>query len=170
MNTKSSKFWGFALPVSILILAAAYYIKVPAVRHAIDARTDVGKRFLGRFVQEPEVIELPTKKAPVITSNPAGAPFASKPAIIEKPATPEPFDLQKLARNPALWPKKVALKKAANFPAVVNDKVIGNVTVPVGVEVNLKAIKDGKVGLEYQGGGAWLAVDDTDLATRAVGR
>ncbi len=69
--------------------------------------------------------------------------------------TPAPvFDLQKLAREPARWPKKVALRKASTFPAVLNGKAIGSLVAPVGAEANLQAIRDGKVALVYQGGGA----------------
>ena len=52
---------------------------------------------------------------------------------------------------------------------MVDGKVVGSLKAPVGSETNLKAIKDGKVGVEYQGGGAWLAVGDTDLEARVMG-
>jgi hypothetical protein len=114
------------------------------------------------------------KSAPAASSSGSQteAPWTSKPEVAAVKAAPTPvpvFDLQKLSHDPSLWPKKVALKKEATFPAVVDGKVVGSVIAPAGVETNLKSIKDGKVGVEYQGGGAWLAVGDTDLEARVMG-
>jgi hypothetical protein len=167
MSTKPSKIWAFALPVSLLILASAYYIKVPSARQFIDAHTSLGRQWLGRFVPEPEVIEIPARKpskdsAPEIAAYP-GPGASPEPS---QSAQPQQMDLPTLATKPELWPKKIVLKKAITFPAVVNGKVVGNLIAPMGAEANLKIIKDGKLGVEYQGGGAWLAVEDTDLASR----
>jgi len=169
MSTKPSLFWSMALPFSLLILAAAYYIKVPAARAFIDAHTSLGREWLGRYVSQPQVIELPAEKPPAYSGGP-GTNIDPTPKIspVPVPAAPEPFSLQKLAGDPAHWPKKVILKKEVTFPAVVNGKVVGNLNAPAGSEVSLKAIRDGKIGVEYQGGGAWLAVEDTDLMARAT--
>jgi hypothetical protein len=170
MSHKTSKFWLFAFPVSLVILAGAYYVKIPAARKFIDAHTSIGNQLFGRFVHDTVVVEKvpapekPTDPLAALTA-PAGAGSRPAPAV---PATPRVFDLQQLARDPAHWPRKVTLKKPATFPAVVNGKVVGSLTAPIGAEANLKSIKDGKVGLEYQGGGAWLAVEDTDLAARVM--
>ncbi|MDR3401273.1 MAG: hypothetical protein P4L99_02150 [Chthoniobacter sp.] len=168
MSHKPSTFWAFALPVSLVILAAAYYIKIPSARAFIDAHTSLGHQLFGSFVHDTVVVETKPAKA----DDPLASMLTDKGSTAEaKPATPTPipvFDLQKLARDPAHWPKKVALKKPTVFPAVVNGKPVGSLVAPVGAEANLKTIKDGKVGLEYQGGGAWLAVEDTDLAVRAM--
>ena len=173
MSHKPSTFWVLALPVSLVILAAAYYIKIPSARKFIDAHTSLGHQLFGSFVHDTVIIE--TKPAQgddslAGTINERGTAANVPPA---RPAAPTPvpvFDLQKLARDSALWPKKVALKKATTFPAVVNGKVVGSLIAPVGAEANLKMIKDGKIGLEYQGGGALVPVEDTDLATRAMAR
>jgi hypothetical protein len=84
------------------------------------------------------------------------------------PAT-GPLDLQAIASDRTKWPKKVVLTKAAAFPAVLNGKVVGSLTAPVGAEATLVSIKDNKVGLEFNGGGAWLPVDQTDLLARVAG-
>jgi hypothetical protein len=60
----------------------------------------------------------------------------------------------------------VLLKKAQEFPAVVAGKVVGKVEAPTGTEARLMSIQDGKLGVEYRGGGAWVAVEETDLAQR----
>ncbi|MEP6670967.1 MAG: hypothetical protein ABJF10_17540 [Chthoniobacter sp.] len=168
MSHKSSTFWVFALPVSLVILAAAYYIKIPSARRFIDAHTSLGHQLFGSFVHDTVIIETkpPKDDDPLsVTINERGTAANVKPAV----PTPVPvFDLQKLARDPSHWPKKVMLKKATGFPAVVGGKVVGSLTAPVGAEANLKMIKDGKIGLEYQGGGALVPVEDTDLAVRAM--
>jgi hypothetical protein len=163
MSTKPSKIWALALPVSLLILASAYYIKVPSARQFIDAHTSLGRQLLGRFVAQPEVIELPAPKSS--RESPPNIAAYPGPGATPEPAQ-GPMDLPTFATKPELWPKMVVLKKAVTFPAVVNGKVVGNLTAPAGSEANLKIIKDGKLGVEYQGGGAWLKVEDTDLAAR----
>ena len=170
MTHKTSKFWLFAFPVSLVILAGAYYIKIPSARKFIDAHTSIGNQLFGRFVHDTVVVEkvpAPDKAEDPLAALIAPTGAGSKP-VTAPPATPRVFDLQQLARDPAHWPRKVTLKKPATFPAVVNGKVVGSLTAPTGAEANLKSIKDGKVGLEYQGGGAWLAVEDTDLAARVM--
>ena len=177
MSHKSNKFWLCALPVSLLILAAAYYTKVPAARRFIDAHTSLGRQLFGSFVHDTVIIETVPRPARTVEQSAADAPRSSladaKPAPVAIPATPTPrpvFDLQKLAGDPSLWPKKVTLKKAATFPAVVGGKVVGSLVAPAGAEANLKGIKEGKLGVEYQGGGAWLPAGDTDLEARVMGQ
>lgn len=173
MTTKPSLIWSLALPVSVLILVSAYYIKVPAARHFIDAHTSLAREYLGRFVSEPEVREIAAKRAKPAEFSVSPVLHQASPTPVETPAKPKPpavFDLQELARDRSQWPKKVTLKKPSNFPAVLNGKVVGSLTAPVGAEANLVAIKDGRIALEFQGGAAWFAVDDTDLAARVLAR
>jgi hypothetical protein len=179
MSHKSNKFWLCALPVSLLILVAAYYIRVPAARRFIDAHTSLGRQFLGGFVHDTVVYETVPKPSKPVSPYaasvvaPPSPPPPEKPAPVEIAMTPAPrpvFDLQKLAGAPSLWPKKVVLIKATTFPAVVGGKVVGTLVAPAGAEANLKGIKEGNVGVEYQGGGAWLPVGDTDLETRVMGK
>jgi hypothetical protein len=169
MSHKSSKFWLFALPVSLLILVAAYYIKVPSARRFIDAHTSLGNQLFGSFVHDAVVYEtVPRSENPGDSrvANEKTVPITAPPTLTPRPV----FDLQKLAVDPSLWPKKVTLQKATTFPAVVGGKVVGSLVAPAGAETNLKGIKEGKVGVEYQGGGAWLPVEDTDLKARVMGQ
>jgi hypothetical protein len=164
-------FWTFiGLPVSLLILAFAYYKYVPTARAWIDARTPLGKQFFGRFVSDsgqgadnaaPAGDAGNQSDIPGISQNSAPAPGG--PAPVQQPVV---YDLQTLAQNSSLWPRQVRLRKATKFPAVVDGKEVGSLVAPSGTEVNLLKIQQGKLGLEYKGGGAWLAADDTDLATR----
>ncbi len=194
-NKKSSKMWSIALMLSVVFLAAAYYIKVPEFRKFVDSKTPVAHEYLGRFVQEPvvkiewkgEMDPLLAKPTPARSENAAMAPMRKAPEtpapapVIAKvpdapvlPAAPSPGpndvapDLAKIAGNRALWPKKVTLTKDATFPAVLNGKIVGSLVAPAGSEAILHSIKDDKVGLEFNGGGAWLPAGDTDLLARAA--
>jgi len=168
MSHKTSKFWLFAFPVSLVILAGAYYIKIPSARKFIDEHTTLGHQLFGRFVHDTVIVE--KAPAPEKPEDPY-ASLANQPNAgpgTKPPAAPKVFNLQELAHDPAHWPRKVALKKPTTFPAVVSGKVVGSLIAPIGAEANVKSIKDGKVGVEYQGGGAWLAVEDTDLVARVM--
>lgn len=171
MSHKPSVIWLFALPASLVILAGAYYIKIPSARKFIDEHTSLGRTLFGRFVSDTVIVEHRSAPPPNPADNVPETPWPNKVAAEKATPTPVPvFDLQKLARDPSQWPKKISLKKEATFPAVVSGKVVGSLIAPVGAEANVKSIKDGKVGVEYQGGGAWLAVGDTDLEARVMGR
>ena len=109
---------------------------------------------------------------PVDQGQPISAtPSPDSPALKPPPAptylTPNGMvDLVKLSANQADWPKAVVLRKAKEFPAVVDGKVVGKIIVPKDTEVRLLKIEAGKLGLEYRGGGLWADTDDTDLADR----
>lgn len=158
-------FWTGALLLSLVFLAAAYYIRVPTVRTAIDARAPWVNGFLGQFVEDSPVAVAPR---PVPIEEPLAAPERAEPTSPpkEKTAPPEIFDLRKLAADRAAWPVAVTLARATDFPAVVDGKVVGSVTAPKGAEVKLVTISGGKLGVDYQGGGAWLFVEETDLMAR----
>ncbi len=193
MSKKKSGVWSIAMPLSVVFLAAVYYIKVPEVRKEVDARTPVVRNLLGRFVQETgtKVIVLPPEQDPAFAkpkstrmAESANAPATPAPMIAKVPApsvppvapppvaepSPAPSaaapDMSKIASDRTLWPKKVVLTKSATFPAVLNGKVVGTLVVPVGAEANVVSIKDDKIGLEFNGGGAWLPANQTDLIAR----
>ena len=195
MSQKKSKIWSIALPLSVLFLGAAYYIKMPNVRQAVDARTPVVRNLLGRFVQEPvKVVVLQGEQDPLfakskpahpaVPEKAAPAPARQAPAQAPEPmpvpeppavAPPAPLvpsapDWPAIARDRSLWPKKVTLTQPATFPAVLNGKVVGSLVAPAGAEANLVAIKEDKVGLEFNGGGTWLPADQTDVLARVKPR
>jgi len=170
MSQKASKFWVFAFPVSLVVLAGAYYIKVPAARQFIDQHTSLGHKLFGSFVHDGESFERRSAPSSIPSPSVPGSSSERREVAVNAAPTPVPvFDLQKLASDASLRPKKVSLKRETSFPAVVSGKVVGSIVAPVGSEVNLMTIKDGKIGVEYQGGGAWLAVEDTDLERRVMG-
>ncbi len=174
-----SLFWSLAFVFSLVFLAAAYYITSGNVRTAVDARAPWVHNYLGQFVRDSSESKTTTSK-----QNSAEAPDTA-PRFVEASATPVPstpvpvpvappepevFDLNKLAKNPATWPAKIMINKATDFPAVVNGRKAGMVHVPAGTEVKLATIIGGKLGVEYQGGGAWLLVEETDLVARTMNK
>lgn len=137
----------------LAVVAGGSYLKVPAAREAVDARLPFVKTTLARF------------GVPVETEGGAGtvAPGAREPAAV----LDEAAAFTALAADPTAWPRTVRLARPVEFPAVVGGKEVGKVLLKAGTEVNLARIKDGSVGLEYQGGGAWVKPADTDVLARA---
>ena len=134
----------------LLVVGAVSYWKVKGTRDFVDQKMPFVKETLSRFGAAPA-------DAPSDASSTTDAVPAPAPALMT---------FQTLAADPTAWPRAVRLKKAVEIPAVVGGKEVGKVMVKAGTEVNLARIKDGKVGVEYQGGGAWLEPDETDLMER----
>ena len=132
-------------------VGAVSYVKVQGTRDFMDQKMPFVKGLLGRFVAAPAEGEAPA-------TAPDGTPVAPAPA---------PMTFEKLAADPTAWPRTVRLKKAVQLPAVVNGKEAGKVTVNAGTEVNVARIANGNVGIEYQGGGAWVKPEETDVMERA---
>jgi hypothetical protein len=116
-----------------------------------------------------EVIAEPAPSAPA-----ESAPVLDEPARAAQAATDNPIpaetekvDIAWLGASRERWPKTVTLKRTVNFPAVISGKVAGRFDAPAGTVANLVLIRDGKVGVEYRGGGALLDPRDTDLLERA---
>ncbi len=180
------------MPLSVVFLAAVYYIKVPAFRNAVDERTTIVNGLLGRFVQEsgtkvivlrgeldpmfakskegrePGQVPAVATPAPAITKGPEAVSPTAPVAPVQASATPAPVaaDFQTIAADRTKWPKKVALTKAVTFPAVLNGKIVGSLVAPAGTEANLVQITGGKLGLEFNGGGASVPVGETDFLRR----
>ncbi len=131
----------------LVVVAAGSYWKVPAVRDAVDERLPLVKKTLARFV---------------------GA--ASGETTAESSTETPPMDpailFQTLASDPDSWPRTVHLLKAVEFPAVVGGREVGKALVKAGSEVKLVRIQNGSLGVEYQGGGAWVKPSDTDFLQR----
>ena len=169
-----SRLWLLGPPFAIVVSILAYYVAFPSVRGWMDAHFPWMAEHIGSHlpVRGGEVREMRPK---TVAAMPVREPVPTPPPV---PATPPPpvkpvylsadgaVDLPTLSANPADWPKVLALRKPHEFPAVVEGKAVGNVIVPKGAEVKLLKIEAGKLGLEYRGGGAWVGVDETDLAER----
>ena len=141
--------------LAVLVVACAVsYVKGPATREFVDPKLPFVKGLLGRFVAAPA--DAPAEGAAADAT--PGAPLAPAPVAMT---------FEKLAADPTSWPRTVRLKKAVQLPAVVNGKEAGKITVNAGTEVNVARIANGSVGIEYQGGGAWVKPEETDLMERA---
>jgi hypothetical protein len=172
-------FWSMAFVFSLVFLAAAYYITSQNVRTSVDARAPWVHHYLGPFVRESSdskttaskqsSAEAPDTAPRFVETNATPVPTTPVP-VPAAPPEPEVFDLNKLAKNPAAWPAKIMINKATDFPAVVNGRKAGMIHVPSGTEVKLAKISDGKLGVEYQGGGAWLLLEETDLVARTMNK
>ncbi len=167
MKKTISKLWLLGPPISLLLVAAALYVKQPWARDMVDTHCPWIKESVGKYAPPFDVVFVGAPETP------AAQPQVSAPVIPSRGASPnaapavKPFDLQKVFADAALWPKTVVLKRPAEFPAVRNGRVIGSLKVPIGGEARVVKVTNGKVGLEYQGGGAWLVPGDTDFVERA---
>jgi len=178
MRKSPNKLWALGPPLSLLLLAFAYYVKVPSFRDSVDKHFPWAREHLAQFVPEPTVVMIKDPANPPETDsaqpNPGDASLPPSPtgagksktnasSIPTPEAREEPLTLERFAANPALWPKKVKLRKTIEFPAVLNGKVVGKIQAPPGTEANLRKIKDQQLGVEFQGGGAWVPIAETDL-------
>jgi hypothetical protein len=164
-------FWLLAFLGSLVILAAAYYVTSSSIRTAIDPRLPWVATYLRPYIRDSgETASVPPKTKATPEASPAASSAAPAAPVRPVVTEPEVFDLKKLAANREAWPAKVTITKATHFPAVVNGKVVGGVTAPVGTEVGLVTISGGKIGVQYQGGGAWVFVEETDLVARTQKR
>jgi hypothetical protein len=162
------------IPLMVVVLIAAYFLKVPSVPKAITERGPWASGVVGRYVdKEVAVTQLPAPKASDVS---AGIPTPMpKPTVLDVqkiPSTPAPattpFDVRDFAMKRAQWPKTVALTKATEFPVVAKGKVLGYLEAAVGTEVKLLTISGGKLAVEYQGGGAWVFAEETDIASKTT--
>ena len=127
--------------ILLVILAGVAYVKVAPLRQSVDSNAPWFKEKVGHYLVHTEE---PAPTVPVLPT----------------------LTLEGFAAQPALWPKTVSLKNHVEFLAVVHNETVGTVRVSPGTEVHLVKISNGKLGLEYQGGGAWVIPQMTDLVER----
>jgi hypothetical protein len=151
MKEGSSAVRLLVLLALLVVVAAGSYWKVPAARDAVDEKLPVVKETLARFGAAPDG-----------ESAAGGSPEGTPPAPVDPAGL-----FETLAADPTSWPRTVHLRKAVEFPAVIGGKEFGKVLVKPGSEARLVDIKNGMLGLEYQGGGARVKPDDTDFLQRA---
>jgi hypothetical protein len=121
-----------------------------------------------------ETKPIPAKSPAVSQSPPATGKVVSKetpPASAVKPkptatATPAPMDLATISKSPAQWPKTVLLKQPAAFPAVLDGKIVGEIQVPAGTQVNIVSVQAEGVTAEYRNGKKQLPAGATDIIER----
>jgi hypothetical protein len=175
----SKLFWTTVLVGAIVMTGYVYYLKYPEVQESVDARLPMAKELNTKILavlshgnnplRAPEPVpETPvqavskTAPTPVVVAAPVAKPVAGVAEVPRQPV-PDTVDMAQLSQSRADWPKLVVLKKSVEFPAVLDGKMVGTVKAPAGTQVKLIMIKDSRVGVEYQGGGAMVDVANTDL-------
>jgi hypothetical protein len=155
-NNSGLYFLFFAL---IIIGLGVAYARLPAFRGIADAKAPWFKEKVGHYLVSSKPGDAPDAPG----GGDAPAPGGTAPDGANQSA---PFTIATFEAHPESWPKTLALKKPTEFPAVLDNKKVGTVTAPAGAQVHLVDVKNGRLGVEYQGGGAWLMPDATDLKTR----
>ena len=166
MNDQPSRLWLIGPPISLMLLAGALYVKVRDVRLFVDRTCPSIRNSVGKYAP-PFLVDVKSKaftdvRHPAETVRPTEAAPAPAPT-----PTPKPFDLPTVCADSNRWPKTVSLNKVVEFPAVIECKVVGKVKAPAGSEARVVSVRNGKIGVEYRGGGAWLEFGDTDFVERA---
>ncbi len=193
MDEQPSKLWNVALVFSLLLLAAIAYVKYQPARTLVDTKCPWVKEQLTKYgIQIPDLAAAGQADADAAAPAPANAapvsaPAAVAPAAFQAASTPAPapvkaaprttLNLAQIAADQSVWPKKVRLKKDTTFPAVVDKKQVGKLSVPAGTEVGLYQVQADKLAVTYSPngsidttGGTLVSPDDTDLVARVNGR
>ena len=154
MEEEHSKLWRLALILSLIAFVAAAYFRIPSFRTYVDENYPWVKAQLAQHGLQ-------------ITDAPSEAKTESAPSEpAHQPTQTASINLDQLALNRSLWPKDVTLKKQIVFPAVVDGREAGKIAVPAGTMVQLYRIENHKLGVVFNGGGAWVQVAETDLPER----
>jgi len=118
-------------------------------------------------------VEPPGAESVPATPVPEVAP--PKPIIVLATPPPQPTpprppvaDRKALALNPTQWPRQVSLTQPQTFPALLNGKVIGSITVPAGTVVKLLAVQENALIVEYQGARHTVTTPATDLIDQVL--
>ena len=151
-------------PISLMLLAITLYVKYSDVRSFVDRTCPWVKNNIGRYA--PAFPVEPKPEPPSVEFQPAPSRPTAAVAATPVPA-PKPFNLATVCAEAGRWPKSVAIKKAVEIPSVIGGNVVGKLRLTAGCEVHVASVRDGKVGIEYRGGGAWLDLESTDFVERA---
>ena len=108
---------------------------------------------------------VPATPVPVIVT-PDPLPLAVA-APVATPPPPPTLDLATVARTPALWPAQVTLLKPVAFPVLLEGRVAGAVTVPIGTGLRLMRVSGQFVEVEYHAEKHVVPAASTDLLQRS---
>jgi hypothetical protein len=146
-----------------VVLVGIAYARVPPFREFADAKAPWFKQNIGHYL----VGSAPGGDARATggDAQTPGGDAADPNSVTGKKGV----DFADFAAHPASWPKTLAIKVDTQFPAVINNKMVGSVRAPAGSEVHLVSVENGKLGVEYRGGGAWVKPEATDLSERVPG-
>jgi|GEM_PF-2516762 len=130
-----------------------------------------GDAVQGAPAESPSAVATPVAAAqPPSTVAPVAVvqtpPVAPAPAAVAISTPVAAMDIATLDNTPSEWPKIVTLKVPVDFPVVMNGQTVGNAVVPVGMRVNLVALKGEQAQVEYQGASKLIPFNSTDVLER----
>ena len=191
MEDRPSKLWRLALVATLALLVIVAYIRIEPFRQIVDDKcpwikqqlAERGIRLEGSSIIQTVPAALSSSAQETAPQNAALAPAreaSSAPVAPSFPATSSSGggaartgDINHLVADHSLWPKTVKIKQATSFPAVVDGKKVGEISLPAGTEVKLVQVQPDKIGVAYSPdgkvanlGGVWLKTTDTDLLER----
>ncbi len=154
------------------------------VRHETDSPPP---RHWDRFLQsvEGQKPAIEEKRPPEDKTEPAHGSESAATPMLPPAATPGPAVASRPAATPArevvvapdpikwlsdhkvFWPKEVVLLNKTEFPAVYEGRIAGSLYAPPGTFAELVDIREGTVGVLFNGGGARIPIAQTDLPQRA---
>ncbi len=110
----------------------------------------------------------PATPVPVlVTPDPLPVAVAA-PLATPAPEPPTPtVDFATVARTPALWPAQVALLKPVAFPVLLDGRVAGSVTVPIGTRLRLLRVSGQFLEVEHHAQKQVVPATSTDLMQSA---
>jgi hypothetical protein len=164
--TKKRQGAGFGkLLLFLLIFAVVGYGF--AMYHFDESPQQVWKRLVGgpetSVPPAPEPTPAPAE-TPALALKPKAMP-ASTPEFAPTSSQPDAFTW--LLGHKDYWPQEVALLKEADFPAVVEGRVAGSVTMPPGTLVKLVELSGETASVTWRGGATRVPIAATDLRERA---
>jgi hypothetical protein len=174
---------GVALRWFVLVIAASTFVIVTLLRKKPDAPAPAPVAMTARTPQPPApVTPTPEPKpaaAPAPAPTPVQEPKAPAVAVAPKPTpTPAPapvpapvepaLDLAAVAASPALWPPAVSLVQPFPFPVVLDGRVVGQATAPVGTALRLVRVNGQQIEVEFQKARHVVPASATDLMERAL--
>jgi len=146
--------WSIAMPLSVVFLAAVYYIKVPEVRKTVDAHTSLAHNLLGGFVSDtkPKVIiqhgeQDPTfaKSKPAQPAPPPKALATPAPMVAKAPERVAPPVAPELAVSPAAPATPAPTAAAVDWQKIMSDKSKLPKKVTLTKPATFKAVLNGKI-------------------------
>lgn len=164
-----------ALRWIVLAMATATVVVVTLVKRKAETPEPVPVAMTAR-TPEPPAPATPTPEpkpvaAPVPPTIHKEEPKAPPVAIAATP-TPAPveptLDLATVAASPALWPPVVALVQPFPFPVVLDGRVVGKATAPVGTMMRLARVNGQQIEVEFQKAMHVVPASMTDLMERAL--
>lgn len=173
MDDIRGKLWNLALIAFLLVMVAVAYVKMDSYREMVDSKCPWIKE---QLAQRGIHLGEPGANADAASATPQSGSSITKTGATPsagKPKLTGPVDCSRIAADRSLWPKAVKILRNTEFPAVLDGKEVGKISVPAGTEVSVISVQADKIGVAYSPngqlsnrGGTWINPADTDLISR----